>query len=218
MTANSSIANYIVDISKDSQGNIWFVTIYKGVAKYDGDNLTYFTTNDGLPDNAVVDIEEDTKGRLWPATHSGLAIFDVSVFNTYSERYGLPHFRVSNIKIDNKGTIWEGTWGGVCRFEENGFKEFHVPKPDVKWLEYQDTQEWVTEITEDRKGNIWFGRDGYGSARYDGGHFMHFTKKMDYHLTAFTLFPKIWRETFDLAQGYPNGITRIQTNKKDLAV
>ncbi len=30
---------------------------------------------------------------------------------------------------------------------------------------------------EDLKGNIWFGRDGYGACEYDGKEFVHFVKK-----------------------------------------
>jgi ligand-binding sensor domain-containing protein len=36
---------------------------------------------------------------------------------------------------------------------------------------------WVTEIIEDKQGNIWFSRDGYGVSKYDGKSFTHYTKK-----------------------------------------
>jgi ligand-binding sensor domain-containing protein len=35
----------------------------------------------------------------------------------------------------------------------------------------------VTELIQDSRGNIWFGRDGYGACRFDGKGFTHFTKK-----------------------------------------
>ncbi len=35
----------------------------------------------------------------------------------------------------------------------------------------------VWSILEDKKGNIWFGRDGFGACKFDGTAFTHFTKK-----------------------------------------
>jgi len=35
----------------------------------------------------------------------------------------------------------------------------------------------VWAIIEDSRGNIWFGRDGFGASRYDGRSFTHFTKE-----------------------------------------
>jgi ligand-binding sensor domain-containing protein len=37
--------------------------------------------------------------------------------------------------------------------------------------------EYVVETFQDSKGNLWFGRDGYGACKFDGNSFLHFTKK-----------------------------------------
>ena len=42
----SQIGEYIVEIFEDSQGNLWFGTLEKGIAKYDGASLKYYTTED----------------------------------------------------------------------------------------------------------------------------------------------------------------------------
>lgn len=171
------IADYVVDIFEDSAGNLWFGTLTKGVAKFDGAELTYLTMEDGLPDNAVVDIAEDKDGTLWFATHNGLSKLNGSGFTNYTVEDDLPHFRLSNLLIDRHQNLWVGSWGGVSRFNGEKFDHFPIPKPEVTSNDYRTTGDWVTAIAEDGEGNIWFGRDGYGAAVYDGKNFMHFTKE-----------------------------------------
>lgn len=173
---NSQIGEYIIKIFEDSKGNLWFGTLAKGVAKYDGNQLRYYTSEDGLNGNRVGSIVEDTNGNLWFGTHSGLSKYDGQTFKNFNENDGLCDNRVSNLLLDNTGTLWIGTWGGVCKFEANEFLHFPLPNPDIELLPYQSTMNWLTEITEDSKGNIWFARGGYGACKYDGETFTHFTK------------------------------------------
>lgn len=173
----AQIDEYVVEIFEDTKGNLWFGTMSKGVARYDGKSLTYFSTKDGLCGNTVASVAEDKEGNIWLGTHSGLSNFDGSTFTNFTTKDGLCHDRVSNILVDKTGNIWVGTWGGVCRYNGIAFSNFPIPIPDVELLPYQTTMDWVTEIIEDKQGNIWFGRDGYGACKYDGKSFTHFTKK-----------------------------------------
>lgn len=50
---------------EDKDGNIWFVTADKGVYRYDGRGLTYFTTDDGIAGSKVSSLAEDRSGNLW---------------------------------------------------------------------------------------------------------------------------------------------------------
>ena len=189
----SQIADYVVHIYEDKKGNLWFGTMSKGVAYYDrsaanrGEKaLTYFTVLDGLIGNTVVSITEDKEGNIWLGTHTGLSRFNPTAhqkgekpFINFSKLNGLCHDRVSNILIDSSDNLWIGTWGGVCRInlsdleaaesrkEPVVFTEFPLPIPDFELLRYQTTMDWITEVMEDSKGNIWFGRDGYGAWKYD---------------------------------------------------
>lgn len=170
---HAQIADYLTGIFEDSKGILWFSTISKGVAKFDGENLTYDTTIG----NRVGRIVEDSNQNLWFGTHSGVYKYDGHTFTNYSVNDGLCDNLVSNILIDKNGNIWVGTWGGVCRFDGNSFINFPIPKPNIKLLPFQTTMNWSTEIMEDSNGNIWFGRDGYGATKFDGENFTHFTKK-----------------------------------------
>jgi len=183
---NSPVAEYIVKIFEDSKGNLWFGTISKGVARYDaspndsggqGKSLTYFSTEDGIAGNAVVSIVEDKQGTLWFGTHGGLSKYDGNTFTNFTKKDGLIHDRVSTLLIDENHHLWIGTWGGVSFFDGSTFIDFELPNPDIDIPNYQETQEWVTEIMEDKDGNIWIGRSGYGACKWDGKSFTNFTKK-----------------------------------------
>ncbi len=173
----SQIGQYVVETFQDSKGNLWFGTLEKGVAKYDGNKLVYLTTNEGLPSNRIVNIIEDNSGNLWFGTGAGVSMYNGKTFTNYSEKDGLCSNMISDLLIDSKGIFWIGTWGGVCRFDGNQFNNFPIPYPKVKTKINQDTKDWITSITEDSIGNIWFGRDNYGASKFDGNSFIHFTVK-----------------------------------------
>jgi len=174
---NSPIAQYIVKIFEDSKGNLWFGTMSKGVSRYDGKSLTYISKEDGLAGNTVVSIVEDKDGTLWFGTHEGLSKYDGNTFTNFTKKEGLIHNRVSNLLIDSKENFWIGTWGGVSRFDGVNFLDFPLPTPNIEVPSYQATEEWVTEIMEDKEGNIWIGRSGYAACKWDGKSFTNFTKK-----------------------------------------
>lgn len=173
----SQIDDYVVETFQDSKGNLWFGTLEKGVAKYDGNKLTYLTKEDGLPSNRVTRVIEDDSSNLWFGTGSGISKFDGKSFTNYSEKDGLCSDMVSNLFIDSKGIFWIGTWGGVCKFDGIQFKIFPIPYPKVETKINPDTKDWITSIAEDAEGNIWFGRDGYGASKFNGKSFVHFTTK-----------------------------------------
>ncbi|HET6227406.1 MAG TPA: two-component regulator propeller domain-containing protein [Bacteroidia bacterium] len=61
-------------ILQDTEGYIWMATD-AGVCKYDGTNLTTYTTENGLPENVVLSMLMDAKGRIWFNTLSGFFFY-----------------------------------------------------------------------------------------------------------------------------------------------
>ncbi len=170
------IARYVVKVFEDSNGNLWFGTIENGVAKLNGQTLTYMTTKNGLPSNRVTAIVEDNNKVLWFGTDSGIVKYNNGIFSVLTEKDGLCSNMISNLLIDSKGTLWIGTWNGICFFDGNTFNSLSIPYPEIDTQVNEDTKDWITDIKEDSKGNIWFARDGYGVCKYDGKTFAHYLK------------------------------------------
>jgi ligand-binding sensor domain-containing protein len=74
----------VYSINEDNNGNIWVGTVDAGVWKYDGKNLTNYTTKNGLTSNAVNTIYKDNKGELWFGTDgNGLCKFNGTAFTEF---------------------------------------------------------------------------------------------------------------------------------------
>jgi len=162
----AQVAEYIVAALEDSKGDLWFGTVGEGVARYDGSTLTYFTTRDGLIDDVVPGIAEDRQGNLWFGTHAGASRYDGRSFTNYGSKEGLSGAGCK-ILVDRHGTVWAGTNDGAFRFDGTRFNAFELPTPEIDAPSHKWVKGKVWDLFEDSKGNIWFGRDGYGACRYD---------------------------------------------------
>src|SRR5689334_21441683 len=54
----------VYDAVQDKEGFMWFAT-ENGLSRFDGKNFKTLTTKDGLPDNEIIKLFVDSKGRLW---------------------------------------------------------------------------------------------------------------------------------------------------------
>jgi ligand-binding sensor domain-containing protein len=171
------IAEYVTGTFEDSKGNLWFGTLQKGIARYDGSELKYFTSADGLPSDRVTGIIEDSHGMFWLKTGEGMSMYDGERFSTFRVGDNNNSNVIANLLIDSKNVFWVGTWNGVYTFDGADFHPFSIPYPEVDTKINDDTKFWITGIQEDAEGNIWFERDGYGVCKYDGESFTHLLKK-----------------------------------------
>ena len=104
-------------IVEDRQGNLWFTTNGGGVARFDGQQFTNFTTEDGLGANWLWSMLEDRQGHLWFASRGGgVNRYDGLVFQTLSRKDGLAHDEVWSIHQDRQGAFWFATEGGLTRY------------------------------------------------------------------------------------------------------
>src|SRR4030095_9145559 len=53
-------------MTQDKEGFLWFGT-ETGLSRFDGTHFKNFTTDDGLPSNEIIQLFDDSKGRIWIA-------------------------------------------------------------------------------------------------------------------------------------------------------
>jgi ligand-binding sensor domain-containing protein/two-component sensor histidine kinase len=73
----------------------------------------------GLPDNAINFIYQDSRGFLWLATSHGLSRYDGRSFKNYTTlgKNGITDLVVNSITEDKEGNIWFGTESGLNKLD-----------------------------------------------------------------------------------------------------
>jgi streptogramin lyase len=166
------LAEYVVNAFADSKGILWFGTMGKGVARYDGKSLTFLSPADGAGGDVVSSIAEDKDGNLWFAGHegTGLCRHDGHTFTQLWEDEG-------SVTADRDGNIWASKPDGIQRFVDGAFVELELPIDRRSITTYAITPGEASFAMLDSKGNQWFRSDGAGAIKYDGTSFTRFTKK-----------------------------------------
>ena len=159
------LAGEAISLLQDVNGSIWIGTYGDGVSRYDGQTITTFTIDDGLPGNIVLSMLRDADGSLWFGTFDGVSRYDGQTFTTFTAEDGLGGDVVQSMLQDAEGRLWLGTDGGVSRYDGQTFMTFTT--------EDGLAHNSVNCITEDSEGYLWFGTMD-GASRYDGRAFRSF--------------------------------------------
>ena len=136
--------------------------------------IKIYTTADGLADDRVNRIVQDSHGVLWFCTAEGLSHFDGYKFTNYTKANGMRNDFVTDLLEVRDGTCLVGTGGGLLQFHPKGSPLF-TPMDDPVLA-----KENINRLLEDRAGIIWCGTgaglyrleraaDGWRSQRVDLG-------------------------------------------------
>ena len=90
--------------------------------------LVHWTTEDGLPSNALTNVLQTSEGFIWIATYNGLVRFDGRSFTTFGKgsQPPLPANGFHALVEDAEGTLWIGTQGGgLLTYRDGRFRVFH---------------------------------------------------------------------------------------------
>lgn len=140
--------SHVFAIKNDRLGNVWAAT-NKGLLKFNDYQLTaQYSTREGLPNEFMTLIFEDSKGVLWFGGYGGLSRFEDGHFENFTAKDGLAGNYVRTIYEDRDGVFWIGTYDeGMSRFK------------DGKFVNYKEQDglynSGVFAIEEDAAGYFW---------------------------------------------------------------
>jgi hypothetical protein len=139
----------ITSLAYDSEGNIWIGCSF-GLYKYNNDNFTLFTIDDGLPDNNIVEIVTNNSGDVWVATENNISKYIDGTWNVLDSSDIIATSKIISISIDQFENIWVGTDDrGIVVFDGSTWKEIdNIPNL---------VGQRITSISFDKNGMAFIG-------------------------------------------------------------
>ncbi|MFH1194765.1 MAG: two-component regulator propeller domain-containing protein [bacterium] len=126
-------------------------------------------SEDGLSENSVVVIYQDSKQFLWFGTFNALNRYDGYSFKIYKslpdDSTTISSHTVTSICEDESGNLWIGTLGGgVARYNRatDNFKRYQ----NIKYNNSSLSNDRVKTMLIDSRGDLWIGTE-YGLNKYD---------------------------------------------------
>src|SRR6185295_19136388 len=139
----------------------------KSISQNESLRFDHIGIEEGLSNENITAILQDSKGFLWIGTFDGLYKYDAYSFTKYQKDPFDPNSLSQNfiytIFEDKQGTIWVSTFEGLCKFDRNTEKfTRYKPSPDAKFSNPN-----ISAINEDTDGMMWVGSTSGELARFD---------------------------------------------------
>ncbi len=129
----------------------------------------HITTRDGLSQNTVSCIFQDSRGFMWFGTQDGLGKYDGHSFTNYhhqtDDTTSILGTSIFSIIEDTHGNLWIGTERGLNMFDRsrNIFVRYEHDPNDSSSLSGNE----VRAVFEDSRGDMWVGSTGGDLNRFD---------------------------------------------------
>ncbi len=130
----SHIFSFILSLHEDSAGNIWIGTLGHGLLRYEKNSKQFklITSDDGLPDDIIYGILEDSDGALWLSHNMGITCYDYTKnsFTNFDVRDGLQENEFNSnayLKTENGTFLFGGNNGFNIFKPEEIVANQHIP-------------------------------------------------------------------------------------------
>ena len=116
---------FFTSIFEDKEHTLWFSTWRDGLYKLDPgeDKPTRFVhdqkDHSTISGNRVTRVFQDSKGKIWVATESGLCIYDKNnqSFRRFTSKDGLPSNLILAMQEDDSENLWISTTKGLVKMD-----------------------------------------------------------------------------------------------------
>lgn len=141
-----------------------------GLSRFDGEQWTTWSGDDGLPEAAVTALAVGGDGTVWAATQqSGVWRFDGETWTAWTVADGLASRTVNDVAVAADGTLWAATDQGLSRFDGQQWTVFDgdngLPADQVNEVALaEDGTVWAAVSSHSR-----WGEEGSGGlSAFDG--------------------------------------------------
>jgi ligand-binding sensor domain-containing protein/signal transduction histidine kinase/CheY-like chemotaxis protein len=114
------------------------------------------TIDQGLSNNNIRSICQDSKGFIWFATQHGLNKYNGQTITTYwhdpNDSTTLSSSGVNVVFVDSHNQLWAGAGRGLNRYDANHDRFIRFWHKDLK-----EPIDEIYAVTEDKEGKLWFG-------------------------------------------------------------
>ncbi len=141
--------------------NLFVLTSSENVVAQSEYSFDIFTQENGLPNNQIQSVYQDSKGWMWIGTSQGLSRFDGYDFLNFipnsSDSTSIEGNLVRVIKEDSKGNLLVGTETGGLNIFDREKETFSQPLKNVPGFQYREIS--VNDVWEDDQKQLWLATD-----------------------------------------------------------
>ncbi len=121
-------------------------------------SFNHLDVEDGLSQNSVLCIAQDSNGFMWYGTSHGLNKYDSRRFTVYKNNPGqvgsISNNYIVSLLCDSKKTLWVGTLEGLNRYDPEKDRFENIP---INVSNFNEANNRIYCIYEDKKGRLWVG-------------------------------------------------------------
>ncbi len=129
-----------------------------------------WTTDEGMPSNATIDIIQSKQGYIWLATYGGLSCFDGKDFINFDTDV-IEATSAETIIEDKDGVIWVGTHHGIFIYKNKQLQRH--PKLS------QFDKIYINELYIAKDGSIWIGTNSNGFFLFRDNKITNFNQQLN---------------------------------------
>ena len=160
-------SNRFNSLLEDSRGDLWIGSDDGGVVRYHARQFFTYTTQDGLPLNAVDGLMKNKDGFPIVVTRTGMVRWQGERFVSFTQPPALGYQRFNGaVSISRTGSFWFADNAVIMNFTEGQL---------LSSQGYQGSG--VTTIYEDSQHAVWLGTPSDGLIRFKDGAFKKFGVK-----------------------------------------